>query len=417
MSKTTPAVIVKSEFINPSKQGKYSGYINYMDRDEAKENMEFKSKSHNDFYHKYMSYMGDNEKNGVLFNDVTDELSIRQQKEMAMLFSEAEDNESPMWKDVISFDNNWLQEQGLYDEKTHWLNEHKMKSIVRKAMNTMIDKEKMQSPIWTASFHYNTENIHVHIATVELDPSYLSKVHAKDRKTKEQLYNDVGEPIMQYRGKRKQASLDAIKSTVANQVYDRTASFQKIDSLIRDNSKRIQIFDLRHNKVLQELYQDAFERLPESLTEWRYGYQSVDEARPYIDDITTIYLKTYHEEEFNDFIDQLDEQVEINEKLYGTDSRYDEYKEHKIDDLYKRMGNAILTQMREHEQEPTKERKKNVKPVRNGKYAYNFLALNKRNDFNDAIYQMKQALRKTFHEYEVDRNIGEFDRMLEGYEY
>lgn len=417
MSKRTPAVVIKSEFINPSKNRRYSGYIGYMDRDDAKESVQVELKNNDDFYYKYMSYMGDHEKNGLLFNDVADELSIREQKKMARLFSEAEDNESPMWKDVISFDNSWLQEQGLYDEATHWLNEQKMKSIVRYAMETMIEKEKMQSPVWTASFHYNTDNIHVHIATVELDPSYLPQVHAKDRKTKEKLYDDAGQPVMQYRGKRKQSSLDAMKSTVANQIYDRTASFQRIDGLIRDNTKHIQTVDLRHNKLLGELYVEALERLPESLTEWRYGYQSVDEARPYIDDITTVYLETYHKETFNDFIDELDEQVEINEKLYGSDSRYEDYKEHKIDELYKRMGNAVLKQMRIDEQTPSKEQRKPVQPVKQGKYAYNFAAFNKRSDFNEAIYQMKQALRKTYHEHEVERNIEEFDRMLEGYEY
>lgn len=59
---------------------------------------------------------------------------------------------SPLWKDVLIFDNEWLEEQGLYKSETHWLNEKKMKEIVRMAMNKMIEEEKVHDSIWAASY-------------------------------------------------------------------------------------------------------------------------------------------------------------------------------------------------------------------------------------------------------------------------
>ena len=34
-----------------------------------------------------------------------------------------------------------------------------------------------------------------------------------------------------------------------------------------------------------------------------------------------------------------------------------------------------------------------------------------------ATFQLNRAMRKSFHEHQKDKNIAEFDRMLEGYDY
>src|SRR5699024_11227553 len=61
-------------------------------------------------------------------------------------------NESPMWQDVISFDNDWLEKQGVYNSEDHEVDETKMRSIVRETMQTMLAAERMQqSAIWTRS--------------------------------------------------------------------------------------------------------------------------------------------------------------------------------------------------------------------------------------------------------------------------
>lgn len=426
MAKVLPAVVLKTKFVLPHSKA-YQGYVKYIDREEARVNKGMSRTNIGKEFKFYMDYMGDEEKEGHLFNEDFDYLTEQQKKEIAKWFSEAEQKGSPMWQDVISFDNDWLEEQGLYNSKTHWLNERVMKDVVRSAMSKMIEVEKMRSPVWTASFHYNTDNIHVHMATVEMNPEYLKKVSVIDKET--------GLPMEQYRGKRKQGTLDQMKSVVANKILDRTTEYKRIDELIRDNARQIKEVNIAHVEETKKLFLQAMELLPDDLRQWKYGYQTVNNARPYIDQITEIYLNTYHKEEMEELIEKLDEQVQISERLYGSDSNYEEYKQNKLDDLKRRMGNAVLTEMRKvRKGEYDKgsiartnfekyKRKSGVK--KEGKssrrppsfYYRNF----KRNDVSrqlgSAMFHLNRAMRKSFHEHQKDRNIQEFDRMLDGYEY
>lgn len=172
-----------------------------------------------------------------------------------------------------------------------------MKNVVREAISTMIENEKMRMPIWIASFHYNTDNIHVHIATVDLEPSYLPKVQAINPKTKEPIYDDNGNAILQFRGMRKQSTIKKMKSAVISKIIDRTATFKRIDELIRDNARRFKEIDLHSNKKMKDLFYNAIENMPNDLKQWKYGYYTVNNARPFIDQISKLYVETYHKNE------------------------------------------------------------------------------------------------------------------------
>lgn len=423
----TPAIVIKSEFTYSDSNRSFNGYLDYINREDAKENKQIKRDKKS--YAKYLDYVEDGRKNGQLFDEHENFISKERRENILNQYRQAEKIGSPLWKDVISFDNGWLEEQGLYNPKTHWLNEDRMKNVVRDAMDALIESEKMRMPIWTASFHYNTDNIHVHIATVELDPSHLEKVQAKDPKNKKPLFDDMGDPIMQYRGKRKQGTLKKMRSTVANRIIDRSPAYKRIDELIRDNARRVKEMDLHKNKQTKKLLEKAMENMPRDLKQWRYGYHAVDGARPYIDKIAELYLETYHKEDMNELIRELDEQVALSEQIYGADSNASQYKDNKLDDLKQRLGNAVISQMKTYYREPfqmfetnglrinTGIQLKIKKGIRNGKYHYNFRPLNEASrDMNRAVYLLNKAMHKTFHEYETERNIAEFDRMMDGYE-
>ena len=83
------------------------------------------------------------------------------------MFKTAHENGSIMWQDVISFHNPWLEKQGIYDEITkRWMK--KLMDVTRFAMQ----KERVRkSSIWSAAIHFNTDNIHIHVATVEPYPT------------------------------------------------------------------------------------------------------------------------------------------------------------------------------------------------------------------------------------------------------
>ena len=115
-----------------------------------------------------------------------------------------------MWQDVFSFDNEWLEKNGLYDSKSHTVDEEKVIAAVRSTMNELKKKENLDGLVWSASLHYNTDNIHVHIASVEPNP------------TRE-------------RGKRKPKTLVDMKSKFLNKLLDQQLEYKKINDIIRNN--------------------------------------------------------------------------------------------------------------------------------------------------------------------------------------
>jgi len=418
---STPAIVLKSQFVYGTNDSNFTGYLNYIDRDDAK----LPSNHQQVKYNNYLDYMGDGAKLGYLFNDQDDSISNKQLQEINNLYDQAQQNRSPMWKDVLSFDNKWLEKQGLYNSKTNFLNENKMKNAVRDAIDIMCEKEGMQMPIWTASFHYNTDNIHVHIATVDLDPSHLPLVQAKDTKKNKLLYDEYDQPIMQYRGKRKPKTLDQMKSAVVNHLVDRSKAYKRIDELIRDNARRIREIEV-HKGIkddrIQTLFDKALDRMPRDKKMWKYGYYSIDEARSYIDEIGEYFVDTYFQEDLQELHQELDAQVELNRELYGG-SDYDDYKSNKLDDFYKRVGNAVISVMKEYDKNQSHNfdysyaKKTNDKRIKNARYHYDFKQFkNISREFNQIIYLMKKATYKTFQDHKVERDIAEFDRMMDGYE-
>ena len=52
-------------------------------------------------------------------------------------------------------------------------------------LNTMLEKEGLSNAVWTASFHFNTDNIHIHIATVEPVPMREKRLYRQYEKTED----------------------------------------------------------------------------------------------------------------------------------------------------------------------------------------------------------------------------------------
>ncbi|KNH10607.1 hypothetical protein ACS78_28250, partial [Priestia megaterium] len=199
----TPGVVLKTKFITANQKA-FQEYVEYVDREEAQ-----KEESHEQRFSHYHDYMDNPEKTSALFTKQSDQLNKEEKQHLKFLFETAQKNQSIMWQDVITFHNPWLEENGLYDARTHTVNEQKLMHVTRQSMEEMLKREKLdQSAVWSAAIHYNTQNIHIHIATVEPDPT---------RK----------------RGKRKPQTLDAMKSKVVNQILERGDHQKEINELIR----------------------------------------------------------------------------------------------------------------------------------------------------------------------------------------
>lgn len=406
----SPGVVIASKFVMPGSD-EYKDFVNYINRDEAKykKNLVYDSKGGFSHYYSYMDYMGDDTKQGLLFTQDRDCISPEEKNKLQQQFEMAQQNGSPMWQDVISFDNSFLQKYGVLDEAGN-VNEVKLRAVVRDAVNVMLEDEQMlDSAVWTAAIHYNTDNIHVHVATVEPFPTrQKSRVRVKNSESKKWEWQ------LQYRGKRKNGSISKMKSKVVNSICDRSTQLERIDQLIRGSRQRKeeQHIEFAYYRKTKKLFEKAMSRLPSDRRQWRYGYNSIYEARPYIDEMVETYLDTFYKKEMNELNELLDNESELLKTLYGEGSQYKDYKKNKLDDLKKRMGNAVLNEMRDYQKNMDTLRRRNYPKKNTAQYRVQHAYL-----LNRSINELNYRLRKTYEEYETERNIEEFDRMLDGYDY
>lgn len=156
--------IVTTDFVTAGSK-LFTGYIDYIDRETAvrSENL---SK-----YSLYTDYMDNPEKATELFTSYSDRLSNEEKQQLKSLYEKAQRNGSPMWQTVISFDNLWLEKNGVYNSEEGFLDVKTLHEYTRKAVNAMLKKEGLETATWSAAIHYNTDNLHVHIATVEPIPT------------------------------------------------------------------------------------------------------------------------------------------------------------------------------------------------------------------------------------------------------
>lgn len=321
------SVIVKSKFAVASSKT-FKDYVDYVDRESAKRKVN--KKTPNMDFMNYQDYMDDEEKTTSLFTSYSDKLNEKEKESLKKSFSIAQENNSVLWQDVISFDNKWLEEHGIYDSKTHTIDEKKLKNVARLSMNEMLKKEGLdKSAIWSGAIHYNTDNIHIHIATVEPSP------------TRE-------------RGKRKLKSLETMKSKVINNIMDRSQEQKLINDVIRKqmvNPKKNDNTLSFKNRSFKKDFLKIYHALPDDRKQWSYGYNSLSHVKPDLDKMSRDYIEKYHKKDFKMLSKKLDEEVKVYKKTYGTSDkkRYEDYKKNKIDELYKRMGNAFLQEMNKYD--------------------------------------------------------------------
>ncbi|WP_043977025.1 MobP2 family relaxase [Priestia megaterium] len=377
-----PGVVLKTKFVTSDKKA-FQDYVDYVDRDDAKKEQE----AHEKLFTLYQDYMDNPDKTSSLFTQQSNQLNDEEKKQLKKLFEKAQKNNSIMWQDVITFHNPWLQENGLYDADTHTVDEKKLMDITRQSMKEMLKRERLnESAIWSAAIHYNTGNIHIHIATVEPQP------------TRE-------------RGKRKPKTLDAMKSTVVNQILNRGEQHQKINELIRKDmvGKKKQDSSLKwKNRDIQPLFLQIYNHLPEDKRQWQYSYRTLKPMKPFIDVLSQKYIEKYHRNEYQQLLGKLDKEVEELKKAYGEgkvdEKRYKNYKQTKIDDLYKRMGNAFLKEMKDYD----KQQQQIKRMAESKKQSKRPASFNQHVSMHFALKKMERAFKS---EYESWKNQQHYERL------
>lgn len=279
----------------------FGAYIDYMIRPEAvkKDNIEKFN-----LFEDYLNYMGDTKKLGSLWTKDYDEITRRKREELKEVFEKAREKGSNMWQTVISFDNRYLGANGLYDIETNSLNEKALRVAARKGIENMLKKEGLENAVWAAAFHYNTDNIHIHVAIVEpepIRPKKIYKVYEKDRNGKvKRRWNEElgymekipalgpdGKEIYKegYKGTFKDSSLNGkggIKSVIRSEIESNREETIAITNILREivASKRERelmnegAFSDKLKNLYEDLHKDSFEkRLYRN--KWNYNQQGM----------------------------------------------------------------------------------------------------------------------------------------------
>ncbi len=391
MSEIKAGIVLKSKFIVPGSK-LFANYIDYINRDQAVRNENFNK------FSAYQDYMDNPEKTTELFTATHDNLTLEQKQELKKQFETAQTNGSLMWQNVISFDNRWLEEHGIYESKTKTVNESKLKEITRLSMGQMLENENMKSSaVWSASIHFNTDNIHIHIATVEPNPTRETVV--VDGKT-------------QYRGKLKPNTLEQMKSKVANNILDRSQHQKEINELIREriigSMKKSPSYK---DKELKQAFKSIYSKLPADKRMWQYNMNGISHLRGDIDNLSKLYIETYHPKEFKELKERLYKEQAILKSTYGSEGkkRYENYVDNKMKDLYTRMGNTILKEMKEYDKLQQPQKKSLVSSQQ--KFVNK---VNGHNEISRCLQTIKKCLKKDF---ESIKNQRHHERLLQEIEF
>ena len=249
-----------------------------------------------------------------------------------------------MWQTVVSFDNRFLADHGLYDLQSKQLDQEKIQESIRHGMSGLLIEEGLaNTAIWSASIHLNTDNIHVHIAFVEPEPT--RRLFTLD--------DHDGGTHQEARGMLKPATISAFKSSIANELINRNQSLARLSGLIRNELPqhnydwgKLPDFDLLR------LYQQIYKALPDDKRKWKYNMNALQEVRPLLDAFSSKFMQRYHGKELQEFDQALKAETDFREALYGSGQegkeagRAKDYEYGKYDELYARMGNSILSEMR-----------------------------------------------------------------------
>ena len=211
----TPGLVAVTKFVRPGSKT-FASYINYMDRDEA-----IKGGNVRASYSAYSEeYMGNPEKSTGLFSMDYDQLSADTAHIYMEQFQKAQDDGSLLWQTVICLGQRWVDDVGSYGSTTQELDEARIRGMTRIFMKTLLEKEGLHLASWTAAVHYNTDNIHVHIAIV--DPE------SEREKVKDGKY--AGEP----KGTWSIRSIRYAKSAAVNELLELDQEMKRLNDLVRE---------------------------------------------------------------------------------------------------------------------------------------------------------------------------------------
>lgn len=331
-----PAVVFVNKFVYEWHVGAMD-YSDYINRASAQIPL-LKPDDNQDDYYGYMSRTAAqqysdtaNTQYTTIFDSENDFLTKEQLDHYRKLEMQSQSEGCPKYIPVMSFDNQFLMNNGLMFGGR--VDTQRLKDISRKAINSLIDKsEKLDAKnvYWTADIHVNTDNVHVHFSLLE----YHRNV---DRK-KEFARN--GKDMIET------SAFEQFKSTVANSIIadKRTPELTKYkrENLIPEFASSV--------AASKELL-DLMNKLPPPKPKvgWQYGRK---EMIPFHKDINKCVDKIISSNEklketFDNYSEMLSALNMQYISFYGNrvDTSKLSYTENQLNDFYSRAGNSLLKQL------------------------------------------------------------------------
>lgn len=324
-------ITMMTRFVQNSGAG-FSDFLDYIGREEAVDPFA---------YSEYVSeYMDNPEKTYGLFTENRDSLSEGDREKMRECFAIAQDEGSLLWQSVLSFDNRWLSINGIYNFKTETLDEEKMRACTRAAMRELFKRENMEGFIYAAAIHKNTDNIHVHIAIADPEPVWKEGVG--------RCYRNRNGELLQ-RGKFKNKSIEAVKSKFTSEVFRGQQENIKINEITRGQIlSKLNDFSMRENIQLRSQFIKLAESMPDDLRLLKYNNNAMKAYRADIDRLSKQYVDKYYSEEMQELRELIRIQDERYRITYGKNAQGRSFAQNKEAELNERLGNSILSDIREY---------------------------------------------------------------------
>lgn len=282
----------------PEQDLSFKDYIDYMNRSYATENQ--------------------NEEVTAIFTQETNYLEREKVSQLKEKLQEAYRNESLLWQGVISFDNAFLAEQGLYNLETHQVDQTALKQVMRETIPQLIKAEGLsETAFWWGNIHLNTDNIHIHFGLSELE-SNRDKIYYEPRQQWE------------YRGNFKQKSLNQVKSTVYHGLLKENAK----EDLLRQEQILANLKTKLLGQVMESTRQvssaeknfleQAYRHLPKDKT-WRYSSNAKDFAvsKFFLDKYMDAYLEQDGNESYQAFLAETKAFLQNFEGAYSAEKTTD----------------------------------------------------------------------------------------------
>ena len=308
----------------------FSRYLDYIERQEVEINIDNKKSFKTRKSSVLATDNGFNTKSGKegLFDFYNDVISSSQRNFYNRKFDEAYKNGGLLWKPIVSFDNEWLKEHGVLVNNI--IDEEKLKDTARKMMTSLLKERQMENKIyWVAQLHYDTDNIHFHVAMVEKNPTNVMDMSEEEEKD---------------HGFFSQTSINQMKSTCVRELTDRSKEKQQIHDVAR---KRI--LGVAKETQFKEDYLDVFQQLSERLSTYHYKNLKPHEKK-WINTLSYAILENHFPNEYQRFVELTSNEQEFYRRAYGDRSSemFKDYSQNCEKDLLQRLGNTLLKQIKEY---------------------------------------------------------------------